>query len=506
MAYVVTDTSLPLSLDVQVSVSKLATLGRLNLSNICIVGENLGLLPDANRIRFYSTLASVGIDFATTSDVYLAATAFFAQSPRPAQLTIGEAFSVALRGHLVAATLSSTELTALALITSGSMTLTVDNTAYNITGMNFHTIAVVEDVATIIQAALTAGAVPATCYVKTLPGGQKRLAIATTGTGASQTVLFPIAYSTGVFAGDALNFTAVQGGSSLPGYTPTDIAGELDNIQNAATSAGQFIYGWCLTKPLRSVATQTVAAAWALSQDMAMMPLVTNDITALDPSYTTDLGSVLKPLLNKRAVAIYSNNLDDYPDVSILAYMLSVNYQAQNSTVTAKFKQLPGVNTVALTLTQWSVLENKGYNTYTLTGLNAQVWREGGTADVTTPWFMDTVINMDNFVEDLSVNIYNVFLRNGKVPYTATGQMMLVDACSDTGNQYVYNGTFADRQVTDLTEKSGVATLPAVVITPTPINQMSVSSRASRVGPPISMVVQEAGAIHSIAVAVQLVS
>ncbi len=119
---------------------------------------------------------------------------------------------------------------------------------------------------------------------------------------------------------------------------------------------------------------------------------------------------------------------------------------------------------------------------------------------------MDTVINMDNFVEDLSVNIYNVFLRNGKVPYTVVGQMMLVDVCRDTGDQYVYNGVFADRQVVDNTAKSGVVNVPAVAINPTPIAQMSTTSRASRVGPPISMIVQEAGVIQSIAVGVQLVS
>lgn len=601
MTYVVTDTSLPLSLDVQVSVSRLATLGRLNLSNICIVGENLGFLPNANRIRFYATLAAVALDFASTSDVYLAAAAFFSQSPRPAQLAIGEYFEGAQPALLASAVLSSAEITALAAVTDGSMVLTLNGVAYTLTSLDFSAtgpsgsaIATIEDIVSVLRTKFQAADVLGRAYVKTLPGGAKRLvvtptavtnvtaethsvpatpgpytvtvtnaagylqnvevklteapntvftrvystgALATTkymvneltgvytfaaadqgvgltfaydtyvdDTGATAIVAFPSAHTTGTFVGTLMNLTSAEGGSVMAGYTPTDIAGELDNIQNAATSAGAFIYGWCLVKTLRDVAIQTVAAAWALSQDKAMMPLVTNDITALDSSYTTDLGSVLKPLLNKRAVAIYSNNLDDYPDVSILAYMLSVNYQMQNSTVTAKFKSLPGVNPVSLTSTEWTILTSKGYNTYTLTGLNAQVWREGGTEDVTTPWFMDTVINMDNFVEDLSVNVYNVFLRNGKVPYTVIGQMMLVDACMDTGTQYTYNGTFANRLTSDSTKKDGVVTIPAVAITPTPINQMSAANRASRVGPPISMVVQEAGAIHTIAVAVQLVS
>ena len=82
-----------------------------------------------------------------------------------------------------------------------------------------------------------------------------------------------------------------------------------------------------------------------------MMGLVTNDTGALNPSVTTDLSSVINGLSNQRAFCIYHDVLAQYPEVSILAYMLSVNYQIQNSTVTAKFKQLPGVDTVLLTET-----------------------------------------------------------------------------------------------------------------------------------------------------------
>lgn len=505
MAYVNEQTSLPLSLDVQVSVTKLATLGRTNLSNICVVGEDLGFLPDANRVRIYSSLSSVETDFANTTDVYKAASFFFAQSPRPSQMLIGEAFMDAQSGMVVSTVFSSADLTALALITAGSMTISVDGVAYNLTAMDFSGIATIDDVDGVIQAKLTSGSVPATCSIKTLPGGTKRLIIKSNSTGATSLVTHPIAYSSGTFAGTALKLTAATGGSALAGYTPTNIASELENIQNAANAASEFIYGWVFGATFRDVAIQTVAATWALA-NTAMMGLVTNDVNAYDVAYTTDLGSVIKPTLNKRVITMFSSTLGDYPEMSILAYMLSVNYQVQNSTVTAKFKTLPGVTPSPLNSSQWAVLESKGYNIYALTGLNAQVYREGTTEDLSTPWFMDTVINMDNFVEDLSVNLYNVFLRNGKVPYTTRGQMLMVDACRDTGNQYVYNGTFADRIQTDATQKSGVATVPAVAIVPTPISSVSAATRASRIAPPISMVVQEAGAIHSIAVTVQLVS
>jgi hypothetical protein len=186
--------------------------------------------------------------------------------------------------------------------------------------------------------------------------------------------------------------------------------------------------------------------------------------------------------------------------------MLSVNYRIQDSTVTAKFKVLPGIETVQLTETQWATLQSKGYNTYTAIGNNARTYRDGTTDDPTGGWYMDTVINLDNFVEDLSVNVFNVFLRNKKIPYTRAGQMLLVDACKDVGYLYTFNGTFADREVLDTQKKSGISIVPAVQVLPTPIALMSVADRAARIGPPIEMIVQEAGAIHSIAINAEVVS
>ena len=504
MSYVATNAALPLSLDVQVSVSKLATMGRLSLSTLCLVSDaELNLLPDASRIRFYSNLAGVASDFGTTSEPYYAAVAFFSQNPAPSQMAVAQAWLSPTKGMLIGTGITAADLTALALITSGTLSFTFAGVAYNLTGLNFSTVTDLASAATIIQTKLTTQSITAiTASVKTLAGGVAVLNIASAATGATVTV----AYAAGTAAPLLSLDSAANGAYLLPGYAPTDIGTELTNIQNAASAAGKFIYGWCLGATLRDAAHQTVAAVWAGAQTAAVMPLVCMDPSALSSGFTTDIGSVVKATANKRVFPVYSTSLTEYPDVSILAYMLSVNYSTQDATVTAKFKTLPACTPVVLSLTDWTVLQSKGYNVYSTTGLNALVYREGTTADESTPWFLDTVINMDNFIQDLSANVYNVFLRNGKVPYTVKGQLLLVDACRDTANQYTYNGTFADRQVIDTTNKAGVSNVPAVTITPTPISSISAATRATRVGPPIALICQEAGAIHSIAVNVQVVS
>ena len=502
MPYVTADTSLPRSMDVQISLSRAQAETRTELNVMCLAAENLGFLPDANRIRFYSTLEAVEADFAAGTEAHFGASAFFAQTPRATTMAIGEVFLDDQPGLLVAAALSPADIDALVLVTTGSMKLTIGGVATDIVGMDFSGVTTQTQVAAVIQGAITVASVSATCAVRTFPGGDQRIVITTGTTGDDATIAYPIAAASGVYAGLLLKMTLALGGKALNGYTAGSIADELTNIQNAANQIGRNVYGWCLGASLRITAIQTVAAEWALGRT-AMMPLVTNDLTALDPTFTTDIGSVLADAGNRRAVAIYHDNPQRYPDVSILAYMLHVNYQIQDSTVTAKFKVLPGIETVQLSETQWSALKAKGYNTYTAIGNNARTYRDGTTE--ASGWYMDTVINLDNFVEDLSVNVFNVFLRNKKIPYTSPGQMLLLDACRDTGYQYTYNGTFADREVLDTQKKGGVTIVEAVQIIPTPISQMQAADRAVRSGPPIQMIVQEAGAIHSVAIAVEVV-
>ena len=388
---------------------------------------------------------------------------------------------------------------------------TVMNIAYTMNGLDFSAATTLSLIAAVIQAAFTDLEIPATCSIITFAGGIQRLVIQSTLTGSNATISYPSSTGSGTFAGTALGLTAATGCDLLNGYTPTDIASELDNVQNAANLSNQFIYGWVLGQGLRVPAIQQAAASWALAQQYAMMPLVSNDPGCLNPSYDSDIGSLLLGTANKRVCPIYHNNIQQYPDMSILAYMLSVNYKLTNSTVVAKFKTLPGISFVPLTVTQFNALTAKGYNVYTSMGQGVLTYREGNTD--ASQWWMDTVINIDNFVNDLSTNVYNVFLRNGKVPFTGGGQLLLVDACVDTGKAYTYNGndgttgngTFADRLVQDSTQKSGYSVTPAVVVTPQPVWMATSSQRVARIGTPIAMVVQDSGAMQSIAINVTLV-
>lgn len=509
MPYVTADTSLPRSLDVPISLSRAQAEIRTDLSIPCVAAEDLGFFPDSNRIRFYSSIEAVELDFAAGTEAHFAATAFFAQSPRAVQMAIGEVFLSDQPAYLASAILSAADIALIEAISDGSMDVIYDLNdgggilTFNFTGMDFTGVTTIEEIVAVMQlAAPYSSAV--TVDLKTLPGGNKHITITTDGVGDDVTIAYPVAAVGGTYVGNLLNLTLAEGGKRFLGYTPNDIGGELTNIANAANQSEKFSYGWALGASLREVSIQTAAATWALSRTYAMMVLVTNDLTALDPAIDIDLGSVIKATDNKRVVSVYHDEPQLYPDVSILGYMLHVNYRLQDSTVTAKFKQLPGISTVEISESELAALQAKDYNVYTSIGNTAKTYREGETHSES--WWMDSVINLDNFVEDLSVALLNVFLRNKKIPYTTKGQALLVDACEDVGQQYTFNGTFADREIADSDKKSEITIAPSYLVTPTPISQALVSDRASRVGPPIEMVVYEAGAIHSVAVNVEVIS
>jgi hypothetical protein len=502
--YVTADKTLPRSLDVQITVNNPQTSTRTDLSTLCLVCEDLGLLPNANRLRWYSDIDGIENDYGTSSEPYRAGVAFFGQTPRATTMAVGEIWLSDVPAMLVAPEYTAAEITAIRAESTGNLKLTIGETAYDLNGMDFTADDTLAKIATRIQGKLTSGTVPATATVKTLPGGSARLAITTTTDGDGVTISYPITTGTGVFAGTVLKLTEATGCSLCNGYTPTDIASELANIKNAAKASEEFIYGWCLESGLRDATIQTAAAGWALAQDYAIMPIVSSDASAPDPTYELDFMSVYDSTANRRIVPIYHDNLQQYPDVSILAYMLHVNYRLPASVVTAKFKLLPGITTVDLTETEYTALKAKGYNVYTNMGSDIYTYREGSVPQ--SAWWMDSVINMDNFVVDLQTEVFNTFLRNKKIPYTRQGQMLLVDACKRIGNLYAFNGTFADREVEDTTRESGYRIVEAVQVIPTPIWQVTSSDRVARTGPPIQMIVQDSGAIHSIAINVDLVS
>lgn len=492
--------SLPRSLDVQVTVTRPSAELTTDLSVAVFAQAGGGFDYGAGRLAFYSTFDAVNEDLRVTAESKKAARDFFAQPRRARRMAIAQVFSTPQAGYLLSGALGA--LSAFQAVANGSFAVSIDGVSEDITGLDFSTDTTLALVATRIQAALvTAGFTGATAVIS---GTQIRITSGTSGDGSTVSVLAPVDPATGTdISGPGFLNARLGTAVAQPGYTPGDLVSELALIAEAARCGGSFVYGWALDAAYRDTDDQIEAGQWAQART-AVMPLVSNSPLAWDPNSTTDLGPEVKQLGLFRAWPYYHDQADFYPDMALLALMLSVNYAQRSSTITAKFKDLIGIPTVGITETQWQVLTSKSYNTFTLTGNTARVNRDGDTPNVA--WFMDDVTNLDNFVEELQVAEYNAFLRNGKIPFSVTGQTILQDAIQQVCERYVFNGTLSERRVLDLTQPEGFRVDPPYTITPTPIELSTVAERSDRIGPPFVIDLNLAGAIHSIAINVNAYS
>lgn len=382
-------------------------------------------------------------------------------------------------------------------VTDGAMTLVMNGATVNLYGLNFATYGsslTLNEVVQILTAAIGSNGL--------VEVSGKSIVISTNQKGKGVTIGYASGYAS--FASSITDLSSIlaltqsTAASRIDGYTPGGLVSEVALIQTAARCAGRSVFAWTLDRQYRDTQDQKDFADWAEAQDQAYFSACTNSVQAYNTADTTNIGFYAHNKGYIKTSVMYHNNPQVYPDVSYAALALSVNYALENSTLTMKFKQLTGIETVPLTETQLSSLKARRINTYVSMGNSSSVVREGvQSAD---SWFTDSHVNLSNYKEELQVEVFNVFMRNKKVKYTSAGQDLLVSAAAKINNRYIRNGTFADREEETTDNETGYTTLPACTITPAPIYSATTSERANRVAPPIAIVAYEAGAFHSVAI------
>lgn len=411
------------------------------------------------------------------------------------KLTSATGASIAEGQASTPAKLTSGEITLADLynVTDGAMTLVMNGATVNLYGLNFATYGsslTINEVVQILTAAIGSNGLVEV-------SGQS-IVISTNQKGEGVTIGYASFASSITDLSSILALTQSTAASRIDGYTPGGLVSEVALIQTAARCAGRSVFAWTLDRKYRDTQDQKDFADWAEAQDQAYFSACTNSVQAYNTADTTNIGFYAHNKGYIKTSVMYHNNPQVYPDVSYAALALSVNYALENSTLTMKFKQLTGIETVPLTETQLSSLKARRINTYVSMGNSSSVVREGvQSAD---SWFTDSHVNLSNYKEELQVEVFNVFMRNKKVKYTSAGQDLLVSAAAKINNRYIRNGTFADREEETTDNETGYTTLPACTITPAPIYSATTSERANRVAPPITIVAYEAGAFHSVAI------
>ncbi|MCL2829841.1 MAG: DUF3383 domain-containing protein [Betaproteobacteria bacterium] len=439
-------------------------------------------LPIGDSIRFYSDMDGVAADFSGEDEEYRAAQIFFSQAPRPTELCISRRFSESVPGELLGSVNFEKDLARFQSITDGGFDIRIDGVNHPIEGIDLSGCANLNALASEVEAALPVG-------TEFFFEGT-RFVLRSNTTGKKSTVDFATPPS-----GTAIDLSAMLGldaaglGFKSAGVDAESVTDALSRLQEREPSW----YGFAFTKELTTAQIKE-AAAWAEAR-VKVFGFTTRDSNVLDMAAEDDLCSFMKANMYSRTISTWDED-DPYQIVSAFARAFVVNFEGQNTTITLKFKLLPGTTPVNLTESQRQALVKKNCNYYTYFGDSAML-AEGVMA---SGRFFDEVHGCDWLQNAIETNVFGyMYTRTTKVPQTDKGVASLVQQVEKACQQGVNNGLLAPGQWNgmDLGEVHSGDYLPkGFYVYAQPVAEQNQSDREARKAPPIQVLAKGAGAIH----------
>lgn len=486
--------TIPVSSVVNVSIAIGATFpARAGFGTLNIVTEEIGVIGIAERIRSYSNLDGVAADWGSTTEVLKAATAYFSQQPKPTSLKVSTRYSTDQSGELRGGSVvdDATNLAIFNAITDGSFNISIDGGNEDITGLNFSADTNMSDVAdaieTALQAVATGGYTLSTC---TYDGSRFFITSGTTSSTSTISFLTVVSPATGTDISSLLQMQQGEGTKS-DGVDAETITASLDAIQNIDPDW----YGLIFTKEVRDLViintenAVDAAASWCEAR-VKVFGNTSNDLDVLDSVTTNDIASILQTAKYRRTMTTFSSFASEYPSASILGRAFTVNFNQADSTITLKFKQMPGITVEALTQNQKAVLDSKSANALIVVGAS-DMFAESFMANGV---FFDEVHGVDWLTNAIETNVFGYLLtRTTKVPYTDKGIAALEQQVTKALDEAVRNGLIAAGETID-----GEFLGTGYKITTIPAEDINQSDKEARLYPGLSFVVLGAGAIHSV--------
>lgn len=467
-----------------------------SLSNMLLLGTSTVIDP-VERYRSYATLAEVAADFGTVAQEYLAASKWFGQAPQPTELLIGRWVNAASSGGLRGATLSTAQqsMTNWNAITTGAFKIAKNGAAAaDVTGLNFSAAANLNAVAAIIQAA--AGMAGTTVVWNS---NYQRFEITSTTTGATSAISFLQAPASGTDISALLGGTVASSGAYVfqgqVAETALSVVALMDGM------IGQQFYG--VNIPSAVNADHLAVAGYIEGADNKHTYwLTTQEAGVLVAATTTDIAYQMKALGYKRTFVQYSSS-DANASISAAARILTTDFRGNNTVITLKFKQQPGVVAESLNTTQANSAAAKNANIFVNYNNGTAIIQEGVMADGT---FTDIVTGTDWLAVTIQNALYNLlYTSTTKIPQTDQGMQLLTTECERVCGQGVINGLLApgvwNANGFGVIKQGDYLSKGFYVYAPS-VDDQDQADRAARMATPIQIAAKLAGAIHSVDVAI----
>lgn len=473
--------------NVDVVMSPLAAATR-NFGSLLILGSS-DVIDTGERIRSYSTLAGIATDFGTSAPEYLAADAFFSQSPQPSLAYVGRFAQVATHGRLVGPSLSASQqlLANFTAITTGALSIIVDSAPEVLTAISFAGDGNLNAVAATLTGEFSGVA------TVTWDAVYNRFTITSATTGATSELAFSTTPASGTDIAPLFGFQSTSGGRLANGSAIETLVQGVAACANASTNW----YGlYCA--PLTPASNSDVVAVASFiegANPSHIYGVTTQDPAALDATLSSDIASLLQAGTYKRTFCQFSSN-SPYAAASIFGRAFTVDFTGQNTTITLKFKTEPGIAAETLAQSQSDALDGKNCNVF-INYNNATAIIQQGV--MSNGYFFDEVHGLDWLQNQAQTDIFNALYGAAKIPQTDAGINVLVTTLDSTCEQGVSNGLMAPgvwngpplgALVTGQTLAKGYYNYAA------PIATQSTSDRAARKAPVIQSAIKLAGAVH----------
>ena len=475
--------------DVQVSLAVRSALGR-NFGSLLVLGAS-SVITAPEVMRLYQDIESVATDFGTTAEEYKAANLYFQQSPQPRDLYIGKltrTSSPATPGKLTGAVLSGAEqaLANFNAVTAGSLKLSINGTVSTITGINLSTVTDLAGVATVITAKLTGATV-------SWVASANQFVVTSSTTGATSAIGIPTAAETGTDLAPLLGIDA--------GHSPTVKNGQeaSSSVLPSVTTALNYSADWYgLVIADTSMTDQDhldVAALIGSASDARVYGVTTNAPAVLDAASTTDIASRLKADGYGRVFVQYSQV--PYAAASAFGRAFTVNFLGNNTTITLKFKQEPGIAAEMVTAQQADTLKAKNCNVFVHYANDTAIIQEGVMANGD---FFDERHGLDWLQNYVQNNLWNLlYTSTSKIPQTEAGVTRLMTNVEQSLDQAVNNGLLAPGiwNGGDIGEVTVGDTLTkGYYVYANPVSMQAQADREARKAPVIQVAAKLAGAVH----------
>lgn len=465
--------------------------------------DRLGL--DENRVAVYDNFTTLAKQF-PDGEVNKAAKAWFSQSPLPKNLVIGRWNNTKTPAQLTGGKIETSVEDLAKLKETGKLRITIDKN-YKDIAVDLTNVKDYDEVAMQLQGALTGkGDAVTVAYNDTTTS----LAITTTNAGKNYTIDYATKADDATEKNDLSELLKLSKATAEEKHNGTD--GE--NLTDALAAISVLNDTWYFvmvdhTLPDYEVVLMRLSDYIGTSRYMGA--LQTCDAGILDSSETASLAYKLHEKQAVRTWLTYSAKAEEYKEVSIAARFSGVNFSANNSVITAKFKTLPSMTPDTLTLKDIQTLEKKRVNYYTKFA-NSAIYSEGTTCSDDA--FIDVRYALDWFVNAIQVDTFNLLKASGRIPQTEQGQSVIVDVLNRVCRQALANGMIAGNQISEAMTNDIRSTtgnndfngfLPnGYLIWSQPVAEQSLSDRNQRKATAKKVWLKSSGAIHSVEIIVNL--